>query len=252
MELNLKGKVAIVTGASKGIGAGIAKALAAEGVAVAVNYASSREGADRVVADIVAAGGRALAIQADVSRAAEVNELFAQTHAAFGALDIVVNNAGIYGFGPVESITESEFHRHFNTNVLGLFLTTQAALTYFPATGGSIVNISSVGAQSPMPSTSLYAASKAAGDTITVALAKELAARHIRVNTVAPGPTNTEGVQSQGDFAPSSEGEKFIVGATPLGRLGQPADIAAVVVFLVSDAAAWLTGERIRASGGLQ
>jgi len=252
MDLHLQNKVAIVTGASKGIGAGIAKALAAEGVAVVVNYASSQAGADRVVADITAAGGRATAVQADVSQAADVKRLFAAAQAAFGPIDIVINNAGVFEFGPVESVTESEFQRHFGTNVYSLFLTTQEALAYFPAAGGSIVNISSLAGQSPAANTGLYAATKAAGDALTVALAKELAPRRIRVNTVAPGPTDTEGVQSQGNLAPGSAGEQAILAATPLGRLGQPADIAAVVVFLVSDAAAWLTGERIRAGGGLQ
>lgn len=252
MDLNLTGKVAVVTGASKGIGAGIAQALAAEGATVIVNYASSQADADRVVAAIEAAGGRATAVQADVSQAADVTRLFEAAHAAYGRVDILVNNAATFELGPLESVTEAKFHHHFDTNVLSLFLTTQAALPYFSATGGSIVNISSVAGLNPSANASLYAATKAAGDAVTVALAKELGPRGIRVNTVAPGPTNTEGVRRLGQVSPGTPGEQFVVQLTPLGRLGEPADIAAVVTFLVSDAAKWVTGERLRASGGLQ
>jgi 3-oxoacyl-[acyl-carrier protein] reductase len=245
---DLKGKVAIVTGASKGIGAGIAKGFAAAGAAVVVNYASSREGADRVVADITAQGGKAIAVQGDVSKAADVKRLFEQTRASFGALDVLVNNAGVYQFGPLETVTEKEFHREFDTNVLGTILTIQEALKYFGPQGGSVINISSIASLNPTPDSVVYAATKSAVDSITRSLSKELGARKIRVNAIAPGGTASEGLATAGILG--SDFEKQIIGMTPLGRLGQPEDIARVAVFLASDASSWLTGERITASGG--
>jgi 3-oxoacyl-[acyl-carrier protein] reductase len=245
---DLKGKVAIVTGASKGIGAGIAKGFAAAGAAVVVNYASSREGADRVVADITAQGGKAIAVQGDVSKAADVKRLFEQTRASFGALDVLVNNAGVYQFGPLETVTEKEFHREFDTNVLGTILTIREALKYFGPHGGSVINISSIASLNPTPDSVVYAATKSAVDSITRSLSKELGARKIRVNAIAPGGTASEGLATAGILG--SDFEKQIIGMTPLGRLGQPEDIARVAVFLASDASSWLTGERITASGG--
>jgi 3-oxoacyl-[acyl-carrier protein] reductase len=247
---NLTGKVAIVTGASKGIGAAIAKGLAAAGAAVAVNYASDKEGANRAVAEIRAGGGKAIAVQADMSKAADVKRLFEEAKTALGTPNILVNNAGTYKFEPIQDITEAEFHRHFDINVLGPILAIQEALSYFPAEGGSIVNISSIASESPVPNSSLYSATKGALDTLTLALAKELGSRKIRVNAVAPGYTDTEGNQRIG-FVGSTEGQAMIA-ATPLGgRFGRPEEIAPVVVFLASDNAAWLTGERINASGGV-
>jgi len=247
---NLTGKVAIVTGASKGIGAAIAKALAAAGAVVAVNYASDKEGADRAVAEITAKGGRAVAIRADMSKAAEVRRLFEETKKALGAPNVLVNNAGIFKFESVQDITEAEFHRHFDINVLGPLLAIQEALKHFPAEGGSIVNIGSIASESPVPSSSLYAATKGALDTLTVALAQELGPRRIRVNMVAPGYTDTEGTQRTGVVG-SAAGDA-LVAVTPLGgRFGRPEEIAPAVVFLASDDAAWLTGERINASGGV-
>ena len=247
---SLKGKVAIVTGASKGIGAAIAKGLAEAGAAVAVNYASDKEGAGRVVAEIAARGGKAVAIRADMSKPAEVERLFEESERALGAPNVLVNNAGIYEFGPVETITEAQFRRHFDINVLGTMLAVQQAIKHFPKEGGSIVNISSIASESPVPNSSLYAASKGAIDTLTLALAKELGPRKIRVNAVAPGYTDTEGNQRIG-FVDSAAAEA-LVAATPLGaRFGQPEEIAPAVVFLASDDAAWLTGERLNASGGV-
>ncbi len=245
MSLQLDGKVAIVTGASKGIGAGIAKGLAAEGAAVVVNYVSSREGANRIVAQIADQGGRAIAVQGDVGNRDDVNLLFKTAHDVFGAVHIVVNNAGVYKFEPIEVITEAEFFRVFSTNVLSILLTTQEALKHFPYSGGSIINIGAVASQYPFPSTSLYSSAKAAVDTLSFAFAKELATRNIRINTVAPGIVETEGTLVNG---PLDSNLKAMI---PLGRFGQPEDIAAIVVFLASDAASWLTGERIRVSGGL-
>jgi 3-oxoacyl-[acyl-carrier protein] reductase len=245
---DLKGKVAIVTGASKGIGAGIAKGFAAAGAAVVVNYASSREGADRIVADITARGGKAVAVQGDVSKAADVKRLFEQTRASFGALDVLVNNAGVYQFDPLETVTEKEFHREFDTNVLGTILTIQEALKYFGPQGGSVINISSIASLNPTPDSVVYAATKSAVDAITRGLSKELGARKIRVNAIAPGGTASEGLATAGILG--SDFEKQIIGMTPLGRLGQPEDIARVAVFLASDDSSWLTGERITASGG--
>ena len=246
----LTGKVAIVTGASKGIGAGIAKELAAAGAAVVVNYASGKESADRVVAEVIRKGGKAIAVQGDVSKLVDVRRLFAETKRAFGTPSVLVNNAGIYAFAPLENVTEEEFHREFNINVLGPILTTQEALNYFGPDGGSVINISSVASESAPPNSVVYSASKGAVDTIGRVLGNELAARKIRVNTIAPGSVETEGVNSAGIIG--SDFEKKMVADTPLGRLGQPEDIARVAVFLASDNARWLTGERISASGGLR
>ncbi len=246
----LTGKVAIVTGASKGIGEAVAKGLAEAGASVAVNYSAGKDGAERTVSEITKSGGKAIAIQADVSQASDVKRLFAETKKAFGAIDVLVNNAGVFRFEPFEAITEAEFHREFDTNVLGTILATQEALKYFPRSGGSIINISSIASENPVPNSCLYSATKGAIDTITMALAKELGPRNIRVNTVAPGQTDTEGNRSIGFVG--SEAGKAGTAATPLGaRFGQPSEIAPVVVFLASDDAGWLTGERISASGGL-
>jgi 3-oxoacyl-[acyl-carrier protein] reductase len=246
----LTGKVAIVTGASKGIGAAISKALAKEGAAVAVNYSAGREGAERTVTEITREGGKAVAIQADVSKAIEVRRLFEETKKAFGSVDVLVNNAGVFQFDPLEAITEKEFHRQFDTNVLGTILATQEALKYFSRTGGSIINLSSIASENPVPNSSLYAATKGAIDTLTVALSKELGPRKIRVNAVAPGLIDTEGNRKIG-FVGSADGNA-IAASIPLGaRFGQPEEVAPVVVFLASDDASYLTGERISASGGL-
>ena len=244
----LTGKVAIVTGASKGIGAGIAKGFAAAGAAVAVNYASSKQGADKVVAEIVAAGGKAIALQGDVGNSADVKRIFEHTVKEFGKVDIVMNNAGVYDFQPVEAVTEDEFHREFNTNVLGTLLMVQEALKYFGEEGGTIINMSSVGSRNPPPNAVVYAATKGAVDAMTVQLSRELGARKIRVNVIAPGGTVSEGLERTGILG--SDFEKQVIGMTPLGRFGLPEDIAPVAVFLASDDAAWLTGERITASGG--
>ena len=244
----LTGKVAVVTGASKGIGAAIAKDFGAAGAAVVVNYASSKEGAERVVAEINGKGGKAIAIQGDMSQAKDVQRLFEETKKAFGSLDVLVNNAGVYAFAPLEAVTETEFHRHFNINVLGTILATKEALKYFGPGGGSVINLSSVVSENPMPNSVVYAATKGAVDTITRGLAKELGARKIRVNAIAPGLVETEGVHQLGLMG--SDVEKHIVADTPLGRSGQPEDIARVAVFLASESSGWLTGERIAASGG--
>jgi 3-oxoacyl-[acyl-carrier protein] reductase len=249
MDLNLNGKVAIVTGASKGIGAGIAKAFAEEGVKVVVNYVNSKADADNVVSAIIAGGGQAIAVKGSVALADDVKWLFEKAIDAFGSVDIVVNNAGVFTFAPVEGITESEFHKQFTTNVLGPILTTQQALNYFPESGGSIINISSSASVNPGPNSSLYSATKSALDALTKGLAKELGARNIRVNTVAPGATRTEGAHDAGFFG--GEAEKHAVSITPLGRIGDPSDVAKVVVFLASAGANWITGDRINASGGL-
>jgi 3-oxoacyl-[acyl-carrier protein] reductase len=246
----LKGKVAIVTGASKGIGAGIAKGLAAAGASVVVNYASSKEGADRVVADISSKGGKAIAVQGDVAKAGDVKRLFAETKKAFGRLDVLVNNAGVYQFAPLESVTEEEFHREFNTNVLGLILATREAAKYFGPEGGSVINLGSVASSITPPNSVVYTATKAAIDAVTGVLAKELGPKKIRVNSINPGGVETEGTHTAGivgsDFATQ------MVAQTPLGRFGQPEDIAPVAVFLASEASGWLTGEVLRASGGLR
>jgi 3-oxoacyl-[acyl-carrier protein] reductase len=246
----LTGKVAIVTGASKGIGAAIAKSLAQAGAAVVVNYSAGKEGAERTVVEITRAGGKAIAVQADVSKAADVKRLFEETEKALGSPSVLVNNAGVFEFQPIEAITEDGFHRHFNINVLGTILATQQALKHFPRSGGSIVNLSSIASENPVPSSSLYAATKGAIDTLTMAFSKELGPRNIRVNTVAPGPVDTEGNRKIG-LVGSPDGDA-IAAATPLGaRFAEPEEIAPVIVFLASDDAAWLTGERISASGGL-
>jgi 3-oxoacyl-[acyl-carrier protein] reductase len=245
----LTGKVAIVTGASKGIGAAIAKGLAQAGAAVVVNYSAGKEGAERTVVEIMRAGGKAIAVQADVSKAADVKRLFEETEKALGSPSVLVNNAGVFEFQPIEAITEDEFHRHFNINVLGTILATQQALKHFRS-GGSIVNLSSIASENPVPSSSLYAATKGAIDTLTMAFSKELGPRNIRVNTVAPGLVDTEGNRKIG-FVGSSDGDA-IAATTPLGaRFAKPEEIVPAVVFLASDDAAWLTGERINASGGL-
>lgn len=246
----LTGKVAIVTGASKGIGAAIARQFGAEGASVVVNYASSKEGADRVVSEITAKGGKAIALQGDMSKSADVKRLFEQSKASFGGLDVLVNNAGVFEFHPLESVTEGEFHREFNINVLGPILATQEALNHFGPDGGSVINISSVVSENPVPHSVVYSATKGAVDTITRGLAKELAPRKIRVNAIAPGGTETEGARTLGMMG--SDLEKQIIADTPLGRLGQPDDVARVAVFLASSDSAWLTGERITASGGLR
>src|SRR5258708_1622881 len=244
----LANKVALVTGASKGIGASIAKHLAAEGAAVVVNYPSSRAGADKVVAEITAKGGKAVAVQADVAKKAEVDRLFAESKKAFGALDILVNNAGIYEFAPLEGVTEEHFHRQFNLNVLGLILTTQEGVKHFGPTGGSIVNISSVASSAAPPTGSVYSATKAAVDAVTKSLAKELGPRKIRVNAINPGMVETEGVHSAG--IAESDFRKQVEATTPLGRIGQPQDIAPAAVFLASEESAWITGETLFISGG--
>ena len=245
----LTNKTAIVTGASSGIGAGIAIGLAEAGASVVVNYATSLEGANHTVAAIIAQGGKAVAIQADVSKSEDVKRLFTETQRAFGAPSILVNNAGVAQFDTIEAITEAEYRREFDVNFWGAILTIQEALKYFPETGGSIINISSVSSQNPRPGSGLLSATKAALDTLTVALAQELGPRHIRVNTVAPGGTETEGARRLGFLG--GDFQKMVTAATPLGRYGRPSDIAPVVAFLASDEAAWLTGERISASGGL-
>ena len=225
----LKNKVAIVTGASKGIGAGIAKAYGTEGASVVVNYSSDKAGADRVVKEIVDAGGKAIAVQGNVSLSADVKKLFAASKAAYGTLDILVNNAGVFAFAPLEAITEDEFHRQFNTNVLGTILTTQEAIQHFNGKGGSVINVSSVISDNPMANSVVYSATKGAVDTIAVALSKELGGKNIRVNTIAPGGVDTEGSNTLGMIG--GDLEKKIVSDTPLGRIGQPDDIAKVAVF---------------------
>ena len=246
----LTGKVAVVTGASKGIGAGIAKELAAAGAAIAVNYSSAKEDADRVVADITGKGGKAIAVQADVSKALDVKRLFEKAEEVFGSLDVLVNNAGVYQFAPLESFTEQEFHRQFNANVLGVILATQEALKHFGPKGGSVINIGSVASRMTPTMSVVYTATKGAVDAVTHVLAKELAPRKIRVNSINPGAVETEGFHAQG-FA-GSDFEKQTIAQTPLGRIGQPRDIAPVAVFLASSDSEWLTGEVLTASGGLR
>lgn len=248
----LNGKVALVTGASKGIGAGIAKELAAAGAAVVVNYATDRAGADAVVAEITTGGGRAIAVPGDVSDSAAVVRLFARTKAAFGALDVLVNNAGVYTPMPLEAVTEEEFHREFNTNVLGPLMAIRESLRHFGPNGGSVINIGSGASRMCPPGYSIYAASKSALDAVTGVLAKELAPRKIRVNSINPGATLSEGTQAAGLYGVGSEFERTLVAMTPLGRIGVPSDIAKVAVFLASDDSGWLTGEHILASGGLR
>lgn len=239
----LAGKVAVVTGASKGIGAAIAKHLANEGAAVVVNYASSKSGADRVVAEIAERGGRAIAVRANVAKKADIVGLFAETKKAFGRLDILVNNAGIYEFAPLEAITEEHFHKQYDLNVLGLLLTTQEAVKHFGAESGSVVNVSSIASTLAPATGSVYSGTKAAVDAITKSLAKELGPRKIRVNAVNPGMVETEGTATSAITAGDSAFMHHTIAQTPLGRIGQPDDIAPAVVLLASPDAAWITGE---------
>lgn len=242
----LANKVAVVTGASKGIGAGIAKSLAAAGASVVVNYASSKEGADAVVEQIVANGGKAVAVKGDISKQADIDFLFEETKKAYGQVDILVNNAGVYEFGSLEQITEEHYNRQFNINVLGLLLTTQKAVSLFPATGGNVINISSGIAQSPFPNAAVYSATKGAVDAISKSLSKELGSRNIRVNSLSPGLVQTEGnVDLMG-----TDMHNAILAQTPLGRTGQPDDIGKVAVFLASEDSAWVSGEVLLAAGG--
>jgi len=245
----LKNKIAVVTGASKGIGASIAKYFAAEGAKVVVNYASSREGAEQVVKAITDNGGTAIAVQADVSKEADVIRLFEETKNAFGTLDILVNNAGIYQYEPIEQVTSATFHEQFNINVLGSILTIQEALKLFGDNGGTIINISSGVSNTPLPTGSVYSATKAALDAIMIALSKEFSGRNIRINSILPGVVETEGSHSAGFIG--SDFETKLVATTPLGRTGQPEDIAKVAVFIASDDAGWITGEKISVSGGI-
>lgn len=245
----LAGKVAIVTGASKGIGAGIAKQLAAEGAAVVVNYSSSKDGADRVVTEIKNKGGKALAVQADVSKQADIERLFAEAKKAFGRLDILVNNAGVYEFSPLEGITGEHFHKQFDLNVLGLVLSSKEAVKYFDKSGGSIINISSLVSTAAPAATAIYSATKGAVDTVTKSLAKELGPRNIRVNAINPGMVETEGVHSAGFL--ESDFRKDLQARTPLGRIGQVEDIAPAAVFFASSDSAWITGETLAIAGGL-
>jgi len=245
---NLQGKVAIVTGASKGIGAGIAKALGAAGASVVVNYASDRQGADKAVADIKAKGGKAVAVRGDVSKLEDVKTLVAETRKAFGRLDVLVNNAGVYKFAPLEEISEAEYQRQFGVNVLGPLQTTREALPLFGPQGGSVINISSIVSRMGIPGSAVYAGTKGALDTITQVLASELCALKIRVNSINPGMVESEGTHNAGFIG--SDFQKTVEASAPLGRIGQPEDVAKVAVFLASDESAWLTGERISASGG--
>jgi 3-oxoacyl-[acyl-carrier protein] reductase len=243
----LSGKVAVVTGASKGIGAQIAKRLAGDGASVVVNYASSKSGADEVVAAILKDGGNAVAVQADVAKSEDVKRLFEATKDAFGRLDILVNNAGVFNFTALEQVTEQDFHRQFDANVLGTILAIREALSYFSEGGGSVINLSSISSINPVPNSVVYSASKSAVDAVTKALASELAGRKIRVNAIAPGMTATEGLAGLGvDDAAA----KSIGAGLPMGRIGRPHDIAEVAAFLASDRSAWVTGERISVSGG--
>lgn len=245
----LAGKVAVVTGASKGIGAGIAKALAREGASVVVNYASSKAGADAVVASIQSANGKAIAVGGDVSKAADAQGIIDAAIETYGRLDIVVNNSGVYELAPIEEFTEEQFHRQFNTNVLGVLLTTRAALKHL-GEGASIINVSSVVTTSTPPATAVYSGTKGAVDAITGVLARELGPKKIRVNAINPGIVITEGTHAAGIVG--SDFEALAVSQTPLGRAGQPEDIASIAVFLASDDSGWLTGERIVASGGMR
>jgi len=244
----LDGKVAVVTGASKGIGAAIAKHMAAEGAAVVVNYSSSKEGADRVVDEITKRGGRAVAVRANVAKKKEIEHLFAETKKAFGKLDILVNNAGIYEFLPLEKVTEEHFHKHFDINVLGLLLAIQEATNYFGPEGGSVINISSSASKSAPGNGSVYSATKAAVDTITQSLAKELGPNKIRVNAINPGMVETEGLHEAGFVG--SDFQKMFESQSALGRIGQPDDVAPAVVFLASPDSGWITGETLVVSGG--
>jgi len=246
----LEGKVAVVTGASKGIGASIARHLAAEGAAVVVDYVSSRADAERVVAEITRAGGRAIAVQADVARPADVTRLFAEAAKAFGRVDVLVNNAGVYEFRPLGDITEEHFHKLFDLNVLGLLLASREAVRHFGIEGGSIVNISSIASTLSPADASVYSGTKAAVDAVTRSLAKELGPRNIRVNAVNPGMVETEGVHAAG--LDQSDFRKQVEAKTPLGRIGQPRDVAPTVVFLASEDSGWITGESLIIAGGLR
>jgi 3-oxoacyl-[acyl-carrier protein] reductase len=250
MAKKLAGKVAVVTGASKGIGASVAKHLAAEGAAVVVNYSSSKQGADKVVSDIVGKGGKAIAVQGDVAKPADIERLFAETKKAFGRLDILINNAGVYEFSPLDTVTAEQFHKHFDVNVLGLILASKEAVKYFGPEGGSIVNVSSTVTSLTPPNSSVYTGTKGAVDAVTRTLAKELAPRKIRVNAINPGMVETEGVISAG----FSEGEfrTQIEAITPLGRIGQVDDISPAALFFASPESAWITGETLRVAGGLR
>jgi 3-oxoacyl-[acyl-carrier protein] reductase len=248
MSNKLAGKTALVTGASKGIGASIAKHLAAEGASVVVNYSSDQAGADRVVSEITTAGGKAVAVKANVAEPAEIESLVAESVKAFGGIDILINNAGVYQFAPLEEITPELFHRQFNINVLGLLLTTQAAVRHFPAGGGAIVNISSVVSTLGLPGGSVYGGTKAAVDAATRSLAKELGPRGIRVNSINPGMVGTEGTATAG--IDGSDFQKSVIATTPLGRIGVPQDIATAAVFLASSDSSWITGETLFISGG--
>ena len=246
----LKGKIAVVTGASKGIGAAIAEHFAAEGAAVVVNYSRSKTGADAVVQRITQKDGKAIAVQADVSKPEDIRRLFAETKKAFGKLDILVNNAGIYEFLPLEAITAEHFHKQYDLNVLGLLLTTQEAVKHFGPSGGSVINISSVAATSAPPTGSVYSGTKAAVNAITKSLAKELGPRRIRVNAINPGMVETEGFHAAG--IAESDFRKQIEAQTPLGRIGQPQDIAPAAVFLAAPESDWITGETLNISGGMR
>jgi 3-oxoacyl-[acyl-carrier protein] reductase len=246
----LTGKVAVVTGASKGIGAAIAKELAAQGASVVVNYASSKEGAEKVVAEITKAGGKAVAVGGSVAKASEIDKLFAETKKAYGKVDILVNNAGVYAFAPLEAITEEEIDRMFNTNVKGLLLATKAGVALFPPEGGSVINIGSVASEATPPASGVYTGTKGAVDAITRVFAKELGPKKIRVNSINPGMVETEGVHAAGVIG--SDLQKQFESQTPLGRIGQPNDIAPIAAFLASDDSGWLTGELLLASGGLR
>ncbi len=245
----LQGKVAIVTGASKGIGAGIARQLASEGATVVVNYASSKDAAEKVVKEITSKGGKAVAIQADMAKQADIERLFAETNKQFGKLDILVNNAGIYEFSPIEGITGEHFHKQFDLNVLGLVLASKEAAKYFDGDGGSIINLSSLVSMSPVANASVYSATKGAVDAITKSLSKELGPRKIRVNAINPGMVLTEGVQTAG--LDQSDFRKDLESRTPLGRIGKVEDIAPAAVFFASNDSAWITGETLVIAGGL-
>ena len=246
----LTNKVAIVTGASKGIGAGIAKSLAAEGAAVVVNYASSKEGADRVVAEITSKGGKAIAVQGDVSKQGDITKVFEAAKKTFGRLDILVNNAGVYEFAPLGEVTEKSFHKMFDLNVLGLILSSQESLKYFGKEGGSIINVGSAASSLTPPTTVAYTATKGAVDAVTRTLSKELGPKKIRVNSINPGMVETEGTHSFGIIG--SDFQKGFEAQTPLGRIAQPDDISPIAVFLASEDSGWITGETLLASGGLR
>ena len=250
MSKKLEGKVAVVTGASKGIGASIAKALAEEGASVIVNYSSSKQDAERVVAEISARGGRAIAVQGDVSKPADIERLFAEAKRSFDRLDILVNNAGTYEFAPLESVTEQHFHKHFDLNVLGLLLATKEAVKHLGPEGGSVINISSMASSMLMPNSAVYAASKAAVDAITGVLAKELGPRKIRVNAISPGMIETEGSRAGGFVG--TDFQKMVEAQAPLRRMGQPDDIAPTAVYLASSDSKYMTGETLLVSGGLR